>query len=155
MFKSKKMIALVACLFLMSMNTGCMTLLKPQSGTINVTSMPAGATVVVDGYELGTTPLKARVKNNQLSSGVLEVKKAGYKTSKTNLNYQADEYFIGDCLFLLLGIIPGAVAIGVDVVNGYLYKFQPNSVEIKLEKEAKKETKKESKKETKEETKKE
>lgn len=60
--------------------------LQPDWANITITSTPAGATVTVDGEELGVTPLTAELVTGQHE---LEVKLAGHKVWQQNLRVQA------------------------------------------------------------------
>ena len=72
--KTKIFLALlISCVFFFQ---GCMTIIRGSSQGIPVTSAPMGAKIIVDGEEIGNTPLNLRLKRKR--SYVIRIEKQGY-----------------------------------------------------------------------------
>lgn len=63
--------------------------LKPLYGAIHVTSVPSGASVVIDGQKVGTTPLDAA--NIEAGRRNIEMSKAGYETYTATMIVEPDK----------------------------------------------------------------
>lgn len=57
---------------------GCATIIKGSSQVVTVTSEPSNADVLIDGNNMGKTPLSVNLKKNTYSS--ITVKKSGYNS---------------------------------------------------------------------------
>ncbi len=113
--------------------SGCMTLLKPESGTIHVTTTPAGAIVSLDGVELGPSPVSHRVTWNQREGQFVVSAQAGGKSASVDLDKRVNALFVCDCCLFLLGIVPGIIAVAVDYSNDYCpFEPVPGTVELEL-----------------------
>jgi hypothetical protein len=65
----------VATVFLFQ---SCATIMRGTSQNIPITSNPIGAKVIVDGEEMGSTPLNLRLKRK--ASHVIQIEKQGYNS---------------------------------------------------------------------------
>jgi hypothetical protein len=66
-------VLLVIAMFLLQ---NCATIVRGTSQKIPVTSAPAGAKVLLDGKDMGTTPLELKLKKRK--PGVIRIEKEGY-----------------------------------------------------------------------------
>jgi hypothetical protein len=104
----------------------CATMFKGNSSKVEVSSEPSGATLYVNGNQMGKTPgiLKLESKNNYQ----IEIRKEGYETRTFNItNSVAGGYVVLDILF---GIVP----IIIDVATGSWYVLDQDHVNAVLEK---------------------
>lgn len=80
------------------------TVRQIQTGTLRVTSSPAGATVVLDGRRIGTTPLA--VSNLAVGRHTLHLSKGGFENVARNVDIRAGAEFEAD-----LDLRPRAAAV--------------------------------------------
>lgn len=111
----------IACAPLLS---GCATVLNGTRQTVEVRSAPHGANVIVDGRNVGTTPLKTDLKRGV--SHVIQVEKPGYlsETKMTTTKWNA--------VPLLNVIIGGGIGIAVDLATGAATNVTPDAVTVDL-----------------------
>ena len=111
----------MACLPLLS---GCATVLNGTRQTVEVRSAPHGANVIVDGRNVGTTPLKTDLKRGQ--SHVIQVEKPGYltETKMTTTRWNA--------VPLLNVVIGGGIGMVVDLATGAATNVTPDAVTVDL-----------------------
>jgi hypothetical protein len=119
-------LALSGCL-LMSL-TGCATILSGTSQTVEVRSAPHGARVVVDGRDVGTTPLKADLKRGVPHT--VQVSKDGYLDETVVTTTRGNGAI---ALNLILG---GGVGAIIDVASGAATHVTPDAVTVDLVEEA-------------------
>jgi hypothetical protein len=119
--KSCKFITAFAVLSL----TGCATLFSGTRDTITVDSTPQGATVLIDGLEMGRTPATFPLKRPGLGTKTVELRMAGYETRRFEL--QSD--------FNLVSILnlTNPLAWGVDVLTGSIKKYDPKNYSITMQ----------------------
>jgi len=98
---------LAAAVFLLQ---SCATIVKGTSQKIPVTSAPIGAKVLVDGTEMGTTPLM--LKLNKKKPGVIRIEKEGFNPHEIRLvrrRSHAAWFILGNIgLAFLVGMSVGA-----------------------------------------------
>jgi len=63
-----------------------MTIMKGTSQTIPVTSNPIGARIMVDGKEMGSTPLRIKVKRNKSHS--IRAEMPGYNPLEIKITHK-------------------------------------------------------------------
>ena len=108
-----KLLALtVATVFLFQ---NCMTIIKGTSQKIPVTSNPIGARITVDGKEMGTTPLRIKLKRSKSHS--IRAEMPGYNPLEIKMNHK----FLGTSLalsvlgnYLVLGSLAAFLFAGTD-----------------------------------------
>lgn len=118
---------LSACLVLG--NAGCATMFSPGPDLIPVSSKPPGATVRLDGMEMGRTPMVVPV--SRTSEGVFTFELSGYETKKVDR-----DKVVNGATFLNLGwiilwpAVPVAFLIDAATSNIGKYSVAPLRVEL-------------------------
>lgn len=104
--------------------TACATLFTGTRDTINFNSSPSGATVLVNGVELGQTPLTIPVRRS-LSETRVTLRKNGY----------ADRDFVLSRAFNNVSILNLASVLGwgVDALSGSIYRYDRHSYQTTLD----------------------
>jgi hypothetical protein len=82
----------------------CTTFISKSSETIPVTSHPPGAKIIVDGKEIGHTPLNLKLRRNK--NYVIRIEKQGYKPYEIRVTKDVSPAVI--IISLLGGAISGA-----------------------------------------------
>lgn len=108
-----------------AMLSGCATIVHlGGSEEINVSSEPAGAKVVIDGTQLGVTPLATKVERKKDHAIVLT--KEGFQETQTKVESHLSWWVAGNAL------VGGLVGILVDVLSGGGYTLEPDAVAVNL-----------------------
>ena len=109
--------------------TGCATVFKGATDTVNFASEPTEADLYVNGTNLGKTPLQLELKSKSKDTHTCEFKKQGYETKAVILYSSVGAgWVILDIVFLLL-FIP----IIVDAASGNWFEIDQNYVKVNLE----------------------
>ena len=108
---------------LMIFASGCTTVLKGTSQTINFESSPSGATIFLDGERVGTTPLNLSLKKSKYKS--LRVELEGYNSVSRQLDREYD-------LVTLLNIFWDLST--TDMLTGAAFEYSQNSYFVELQK---------------------
>ena len=93
--------------------SGCATIVNPGPDYVFVTSVPNGATVTVDGLQVGQTPLSASINRR---ASTIAFSKAGYQTVTTGVPKDFNGWVIGNIVF------GGLIGIVIDAVSGNIMK---------------------------------
>jgi len=110
--------------------SGCWaTLVKGSRSDLQMTSMPQGAAVYVNGVHKGTTPLKLKLKSNE--NYTIEFKKVGYETATRNVSSSIGAGWV------ILDVVFGLVPVIVDAVTGSWYKLDQENLNVTLQKQQK------------------
>lgn len=104
--------------------TSCATIVSGSKQTINFNSTPTNATVVVDGQEIGKTPLQTKLERKHDHN--VEIKLDGYKTYNVAMKKTFNEWYIGNILF------GGIIGLVVDPITGAIYRLTPKEVNAEL-----------------------
>lgn len=104
--------------------SGCATILHGTTQEVEIRSAPHGANVTVDGRQLGTTPLKTKLKRGQ--PHVVQVEKQGYlaETVMTTTKMNA-----APALNVIIG---GGAGIIIDLASGAATDVTPGAVNVDL-----------------------
>lgn len=102
--------------------SGCASVIKGTSQTLTVTSEPGGAKVMVDGQELGVTPLTLKLKKNKYDT--LMVQKKGFITRSRPLEKSFDPVAVVNIFWDLST---------TDLLTGAVYEYEPSSYHFALE----------------------
>jgi uncharacterized protein YceK len=113
-------IASATCLAL----SGCATMFGNKNRTVNVNSTPAGATVTLNGNEVGRTPTKVALGNPTTNSYVIKVSKKGYAPVTRQVETAFQPVGILNILFW-----PGFI---IDAVTGDMVKVTTTNVHASL-----------------------
>jgi hypothetical protein len=108
--------------------SGCATVIQPGPDTIPVTSVPSGATVLLNGYIKGVTPTSVVVERDERCS--LEIRKDGYQTIYIEKDKVVAGWVFGNIIF---GGIPGLV-IDLALHNQGKYSETPITVQLQTKK---------------------
>jgi hypothetical protein len=111
----------------------CATIFSGRYKQIKFDSEPQGATVSINGVDMGKTPCNVSVKK-KLSTQNVEIRLAGYKSREFDLEKSASNMVWLDAAGLICFIIPGLVFICVDLATGAIVDFDRPTYNIELEK---------------------
>lgn len=106
------------------MTVSCATIVKGSTQTITVSSNVQGATVLLDGVIVGTTPFTGMVKKNK---GMLTVQKEGYRPGTVSLSKSLEPIFWGN---IITGGTLGSIT---DFASGAAYQYAPASYQVDLQ----------------------
>ncbi len=118
-------VAITACGVAASGLGACASIAHGNKQDVAISSVPAGAKVTVDNLERGTTPVVAKLTRKDVH--VVRVEMAGYKPFEATLRHKVDGWFWGNIL------IGGLIGIGIDAIDGAMYKLSPDQVSAALE----------------------
>ena len=117
---SKVFLFLIMSLFLSS----CASIFSKSEDKVTFKTAPKGATVYLDGDEVGKTPLTLPVKR-RMAAHKVTIKKEGYKTQTFTLKKSVTTAAFFNCTFIL--------SWGTDALTGKMFEYSPNSYFIDLE----------------------
>jgi|SRR5690554_6879304 len=115
-------LALIVSLLLIS---SCSSIINGRTQEISIHSNVDGADVVLNGYNLGTTPVN-RVTIKREEKYHLIVKKDGYKEYSSVLHTKFDKWFWGNI------VIGGVIGSTTDALTGTTHLLDPNTLYVKL-----------------------
>jgi len=121
----KLLIRLLLVSTLLSVFTGCATIVKGTTQTIPVSSDPLGADVKLDGLLYGQTPTTLEVKRKR--NHLIVIEKAGYQPKSVPITKNVGGAVWGN---ILAG---GLIGWGVDATSGAQYNLTPEVITVKLE----------------------
>ena len=105
---------------------GCATILKGTSQIVSINSNVKGATVIVNGKNVGVTPFNGQIERK--SGTTVIVQKAGYDTKTFTMTTEIESVFWGNI------IIGGVLGSTTDLATGAMYYYAPATLQIDLEK---------------------
>jgi hypothetical protein len=120
----KSLVHAFPTLFMVLSLSACATLFTGTRDTISFNSTPAGATILIDGIEMGKTPATILVKRS-LGDKLVTLKMPGYQDRTFALSKTFNVVSV-----LNLGSILGW---GVDAATGAVFKYDRFSYEMELE----------------------
>src|SRR5208282_85572 len=82
--------------------SGCATVFKGPTRSVDLSSEPAGANVFVDGNDMGDTPITLNLVSNRFHT--ITVKKSGYPTKTYEITNRVGGLWI--VLDILCGLVP-------------------------------------------------
>jgi len=135
MKKCKKFFTAGLIYILFLLFNACGAMMGGGSTEISLTSEPDKVEVEIKPTgEKVETPATVKLKNNQ--DYIFIAKKEGYKEQTQTIKKEIKtDALVCDILWFLPGLIPGAIAIGVDLSTGGLYKLDKNTVHFIMEPE--------------------
>jgi hypothetical protein len=108
-----KILPCVLLVLLAFSSTGCATMFRGRSEQVTVRTDPSGRTIYYQGRSVGHgESLHVR---KEFETPQFQLHGSG---GAVPLEYNPDPWLIGDAAFLLLGIIPGVIALGIDIGTG-------------------------------------
>lgn len=105
--------------------SGCATILQPGPDKIPVTSVPPGATVLLNGYIKGVTPVEVVVKRDDKCS--LEIHKDGYQTIYLDQEKVVAGWVFGNIVF------GGVIGLLVDLAMNNQGKYSEDPIVVTLQ----------------------
>jgi hypothetical protein len=103
------------------LSTGaCASIMHGNKQGISVNSTPTGASVVVDGQPMGTTPAVLQLARK--STHVIQLNLDGYQPYEIALTRGTSGWVWGNIVF------GGLIGLGVDAATGSLYKLSPETI---------------------------
>lgn len=110
---------------LILMTTGCATILDGSNQPVTFNSSPNGAQILVNGMQMGVTPLTTQVKRSK--TAMILVKKEGYQEQQLTLQTKVNTYFWGNILFF-----GGLYSSTTDYASDAMIEYSPNMYYIAL-----------------------
>lgn len=104
--------------------TGCATIMHGSRQNINFFSTPEGATVKIDGVNVGLTPVAKELSRK--SEHKVEILLEGYEPFEMMIEQRVSGWLFGNILF---GGIPGLI---IDLATGGLFNLTPEQVKAEL-----------------------
>ena len=118
----KKLIVVVGVLALVL--SGCALIFKGDSAKVTFNSNPQGATVLLEGNNIGLTPTEAVLKTNK--SYTITFQLAGRQDRTYILNNRVG------ALWIVLDVLAGVFPIIIDAATGAWYEFDNTNVNVTL-----------------------
>lgn len=103
---------------LLALSPGCALVTKGFHQSVAIASVPAGATVLIDGKDVGETPLNVTL--SRVHTHRLELRKEGFATATQFIQSRADEY------------LGRTVRFGVDIDSGAANDLIPATINVEL-----------------------
>lgn len=108
--------------------SGCFaTVIKGKNSKVEMTSIPSGADVYVNGEHVGQTPIKLKLDSSK--SYTIEFRKSGYKSQTKQLSSGIGPGWV------VLDVAFGLIPVVVDAATGSWYSLDEDHVKAVLEKE--------------------
>jgi len=123
MKKSSVFLALFVLLCLSLFLTSCATIATGTKQLVTINCNVDGATVSLDGVNVGKTPFTGEIKKN---GKVITIEKEGYKTYTIALSTSLEGLFWGN---IITGGTLGSIT---DFASGAAYKYAPASYQVEL-----------------------
>lgn len=118
-----------ASIGLLLLTTSCSSIINGTKQTVTIDSNVKGADININGTSVGTTPFTGKIPRG--SSTQIYVSKEGYESKNIILNSDIEPIFWGNI------IIGGVFGSSTDFGTGALYKYNPATVVIDLQKKGK------------------
>lgn len=119
----KRLTALLLLVFTLPVLNGCATLFTGSEDVVTFESSPAGAEILINGIEKGTTPVSIPVKRSVNSAEVV-LRLAGYETRVFRLEQEFNYVSLLNLFNVLFW--------GIDVVSGAVMTYRPTYYEFNL-----------------------
>lgn len=104
--------------------TACATIMHGSNQKIQFNSTPSQAQVMIDGNNVGVTPMVTTLKRGD--SHTVRITAPGFQPYEMKLEKKVSGWIAGNLVF---GGIPGVI---VDAVTGSMYKLSPSEVNATL-----------------------
>ena len=102
----------------------CASILKGTSQVVTINSNVKGATVSVNGVDVGKTPFTGPIPRG--SETALRLEKAGYEEKTITLYTEVEPVFWGNIIF------GGSFGSSTDYGTGAMYRYSPSTFDIDL-----------------------
>lgn len=120
-----KNITLLFVVAMMTLSTGCASVVKGTTQDVPISSEPSGADVLLDGNFVGTTPTS--VKMRRKTDHLVTIQKDGYEARAVPVVKNVGGAVWGNI------IAGGLVGWGVDAVSGAQYNLTPETIFARLQ----------------------
>ena len=107
--------------------SGCATIVQGENQSVPVETTPSGASVIVNGIDMGQTPLVLDLKRGD--DHTIEFQLDGYRTSALRLNKSLD--FVPAVVGNVFSW--GLIGIVVDFASGAAYELEPEELLVTME----------------------
>lgn len=112
--------------FVAMMFASCATIVSGSKQTIKIDSTPSSAVVLVDGKEIGKTPLTTKLTRKE--NHKVRIQLEGYQPYEVELTKKFNEWYIGNVVF------GGLIGLVVDPITGAIYRLTPKEINTELQK---------------------
>jgi len=104
---------------------GCGTIIHGTTQDVSIASSPSGASVTVDGADIGETPITQSLdRGNQHT---IELNLDGYESESIIVNKGTSGWVVGNIVF------GGLIGLAVDAATGGMYKLTPEQINRSLD----------------------
>ncbi len=103
---------------------GCCSIIHGTKQEIGLSSSPSGASVTVNGQQMGTTPVTLDLKRN--GSHKIAIEMEGYQPYEITLTKSVSGWVWGNVLF------GGLIGLAVDAIDGAIYKLKPDTIQAQM-----------------------
>ena len=118
---------IVICILVIGlMLISCATIVTGTSHNVSIQSNPAGASVKINGFNMGTTPTVLKLSSSK--EHPISIELDGYETYNTVITKSVSGWLIGN---ILIGGIPGLI---IDVITGGMYVLNTEQLNAELQK---------------------
>ena len=109
---------------LMVMLCGCASIFSGGPKDVNIGSKPDGATVIVNGQSMGTTPVTLKLQPSK--TYVITYRKEGFEDATATLNSHVR---VG---YVVLDVLVGVIGVAVDAATGDWKAFDQGQYFVEL-----------------------
>jgi hypothetical protein len=114
--------------------SSCASIVNGPSQAVDFTSQPAGARIIIDGKDYGTTPNSVSLRRKGRLPGEagnkveynVRIELAGYYPYDVKVKRDINGWFFGNIIF------GGLIGIIIDASNGSMYRLSPDQVVAQL-----------------------
>jgi uncharacterized protein YceK len=105
--------------------SGCATIIKGDKQTVSINSNVRGATVLVNGEQVGTTPFTGPIKRK--SGTTVTLRKDGFESKSVTMTTEIESVFWGNI------ISGGGFGSTTDLTTGAMYFYAPATLQVDLQ----------------------
>lgn len=116
----------LACLSALAV-ASCASIIHGTRQDVGISSVPTGATVVIDNAQTGTTPFVAKLTRKD--SHIVRITLPGYQPDDLTLTRGVSGWVWGNIVF------GGLIGLAVDAIDGGMYKLTPQQLTATLSSE--------------------
>jgi hypothetical protein len=121
-----KILAILLAASTLFLSTGCATILKGSHETVDITSDPSGARVQINGIDVGTTPVSAKVDGTE--NQLIQVRKEGFDSRSMLISSSVGAGWV------IVDVICGVWPIVIDAITGDWKSLDRNDAHFVLDK---------------------
>ena len=121
-----KILAILLAASTLFLSTSCATILKGSRETVDITSDPSGARVQINGIDVGTTPVSAKV--NGTDDQLIQVRKEGFDSRSMMIRSTVGAGWV------IVDIICGGLPLLIDAITGDWKSLDRNDAHFVMDK---------------------